>query len=91
MDEMEVHEIGEFSKNSSQASQLVAFSNIQDIMTENGLYLLLELISGLLEANGDFRVEYPVLKVLSSLFSKLLVRQSIAFNASSANYGCILL
>lgn len=73
MDEMEVDEIGEFSKNFSQASLLVAFYNIQDAMSENGLYLLLELISGLLEANGDFRVEYPVLKLLSSLFSKILM------------------
>lgn len=35
MDEMEVDEIGEFSKNSSQVSLLVAFYNIQDTMTEN--------------------------------------------------------
>ena len=56
-DELEVDETEEFSKDHSQASLLVAFHNIQDTMVENVLSLLVELISGLSEANGDFRVE----------------------------------
>lgn len=54
MDEIEADEIDDFSKDPSKASVLVAFYNIQDTMTENRL---LESISGLSEANVDFRVE----------------------------------
>lgn len=54
VDEIEVDEINDFSKDPSKASVLVAFYNIQDTMTENRLS---ESISGLSEANVDFRVE----------------------------------
>jgi len=68
-DELEVDEISEFSKDPSQASLLVAFHNIQDTMTENVLSLLMESISGLSEANGDFRVEViPNIKVAVMTF-----------------------
>lgn len=54
VDEIEVDETNDFSKDPSKASVLVAFYNIQDTMTENRLS---ESISGLSEANVDFRVE----------------------------------
>lgn len=45
MDELEVDEIDEFSKDHSQASLLVVFHNIQDPMTENVLSLLVESVT----------------------------------------------
>lgn len=56
-DELKVDETDEFSKDHSRASLLVAFHNIQGTIIENVLSVLMELISGLSEANGDFSVE----------------------------------
>lgn len=71
MDELKVDETDEFSKDHSRASLLVAFHNIQGTMMENVLSVLMELISGLSEANGDFSVEViPSIKVAVMSFLK---------------------
>ena len=60
-------------------------------MPENVLSLLVELISGRSEANGDFRVEImPNIKVAVMTFLKN-AGKTVSFNLSFVNCVCILL